>query len=173
MYAIIRTGGKQYRVAAGDVVRVEKLDVELGKSIEITDVLLISGDKTYVGKPTVAKAKVTAVVTQQFKDTKVLVFKKKRRKGYKKTRGHRQLITELFIQAITSPDGQSVTAESKPHVIDPATQAARKEKRAAAAKEVKAEGSVKTTRKAATKKVSKKKVATKKKVSKKKTSKKK
>jgi large subunit ribosomal protein L21 len=121
MYAIIKTGGKQYRVQAGDTVKVEKLEHELGSTFDITDVLFVDG---VFGEPTVKNAKVSVVVTQQNKDAKVLVFKKKRRKGYRRTRGHRQLFTELFVSGITSPNG-SVKAETKPIVIDPAKKAER------------------------------------------------
>ncbi len=121
MYAIIKTGGKQYRVQAGDTLKVEKLDKKLGSTFDITDVLFVDG---VFGEPTVKDAKVSVVVTQQAKDAKVLVFKKKRRKGYRKTRGHRQLFTELFISGITSPNG-SVKAETKAAVIDPAKKAER------------------------------------------------
>lgn len=122
MYAIIRTGGKQYRVQAGDVLKVEKLDRALGSEFDITDILFVDG---IIGEPTVKDAKVSVVVTEQAKDAKVLVFKKKRRKGYRKTRGHRQLFTKLFISSITSPKGTS-KADSKPAVVDPAKSAARK-----------------------------------------------
>lgn len=121
MYAIIKTGGKQYRVQAGDTVRVEKLDQKLGETFDITDVLFVDG---VFGEPNVKGAKVSVVVTQQAKDAKVLVFKKKRRKGYRRTRGHRQLFTDLFVAGITSPNG-SVKAETKAAVIDPAKKAER------------------------------------------------
>lgn len=127
MYAIIRTGGKQYRVQAGDVLKVEKLDRALGSEFDITDVLFVDG---IVGEPTVKNAKVSVVVTEQAKDAKVLVFKKKRRKGYRRTRGHRQLFTQLFVAAITSPNG-STKADTKPTVIDPAKTAERRAKYAA------------------------------------------
>lgn len=126
MYAIIRSGGKQYRVQAGDTVRVEKLNQELGSEINLNEVLLIGGqDKTFVGEPLVKNAKVTAVVTQQAKDAKIIVFKKKRRQGYRRTQGHRQLFTELFIKEITTPDGQSVKTDKKAQVVDPAKKAER------------------------------------------------
>ena len=119
MYAIFRSGGKQYTVKAGDVVRVEKLRQQLGAEIDLTDVLFVGGDKEYIGTPVVSNAKVKAVVTSQDKAPKVIVFKKKRRQGYRRMRGHRQLFTELFIKEITNPEGQSSKAESKPKVSDP------------------------------------------------------
>ena len=117
MYAIIRTGGKQYRVEPGEKLRVEKLDQKLGASFDITDVLLVGGQDTHVGTPTVAGAKVGVVVTQHDKFAKMLVFKKKRRKGYRRLKGHRQPYTELFVSYITSPSGTK-KAETKPQIID-------------------------------------------------------
>ncbi|MCI5168185.1 MAG: 50S ribosomal protein L21 [Candidatus Electrothrix sp. GM3_4] len=101
MYAIIRTGGKQYQVAAGDTLRVEKLQGEVGETVEIADVLLVAnGDDIRVGTPAVEGAKVVATIVEQGKAKKVLVFKKKKRKGYRVMRGHRQLFTALNIQEI-------------------------------------------------------------------------
>jgi large subunit ribosomal protein L21 len=103
MYAIIRTGGKQYQVAAGDTLRVEKLQGEVGDTVELADVLLIAdGDDVQVGKPVVEGAKVVAKIAEQGKAKKVLVFKKKKRKGYRVLRGHRQLFTALSIEEITA-----------------------------------------------------------------------
>lgn len=125
MYAIIRSGGKQYTVRAGDTVRVEKLPRELGSEFILDDVLLIGGEKIHVGEPTVKNAKVTVVVTQQAKAPKVIVFKKKRRQGYRRLHGHRQLFTELFVKTIQSPTGEVSEAEKVALVIDPAKKAAR------------------------------------------------
>lgn len=94
-YAIFQTGGKQYRVAVGDVVKVEKLDAT--GTVEFDQVLMV-GDK--VGTPTIAGAKVIADVLEQKRGAKVLVFKKKRRQNYRRTRGHRQYITVLKIKEI-------------------------------------------------------------------------
>lgn len=102
MYAIIQTGGKQYRVQEGDQIIVEKLAAKVGAKVTLDDVLLVHTDKgTIVGKPKVANAKVTAEVLDQDKGEKITVFKKKRRKGYKKKQGHRQLQTTLKITKIT------------------------------------------------------------------------
>lgn len=102
MYAIIRTGGKQYQVAAGEKLRVEKLAGEVGDTVELNDVLLVAaGDDVKIGRPVVDGAKVTARIVEQDKDKKVLVFKKKRRKGYKLRKGHRQPYTALEIKEIT------------------------------------------------------------------------
>ena len=103
MYAIIRTGGKQYQVAAGDTLRVEKLKGEVGDTVELSDVLLVAdGDEVKVGRPLVEGARVVAKIAEQGKAKKVLVFKKKKRKGYKVLRGHRQLFTALTIEEITA-----------------------------------------------------------------------
>jgi len=118
MYAIIKTGGKQYKVQAGDVLQVDKLDQDLGSEFKITEILMIGGDKSHVGTPTVKNASVTAVVTKQARGRKLLVFKKKRRQSYRKFATHKQHFTELFIKSITSPDGQTVKTDSTPDVRD-------------------------------------------------------
>jgi large subunit ribosomal protein L21 len=103
MYAIIRTGGKQYQVVAGDTLRVEKLQGEVGDTIEINDVLLVAdGDAIKVGQPLVDGAKVVAKIAEHGKAKKVLVFKKKKRKGYQKKNGHRQQFTALTIEEIAA-----------------------------------------------------------------------
>lgn len=100
-YAIIRTGGKQYRVAAGDQVTVEKLDGETGSEVVFSDVLLLAADgQVRVGTPTVAGARVVGTVVQQCRDKKVLVHKYRRRKNSRKTIGHRQYITRVRIATI-------------------------------------------------------------------------
>lgn len=103
MYAVIRTGAKQYRVQAGDVIKVELLDGENGKEITLDDVLLVAdGDKVLVGKPTVGGARVTAeVVEADKKAKKVIAFKFHRREGYHRTRGVRAHHTVLKIKEIT------------------------------------------------------------------------
>ena len=101
-YAVIQTGGKQYRVAEGDEIEVEKLDVEAGTDTEFSDVLLVSnGASLTIGEPVVVGAKVTAEVVEQFKDDKVIAFKFRRRKGYHRTVGHRRKLTKLKIKSIT------------------------------------------------------------------------
>jgi large subunit ribosomal protein L21 len=103
MYAIIRTGGKQYQVAAGDTLRVEKLRGEVGDTIEINDVLLVAdGEAVKVGQPLVDGAKVIAKIAEQGKAKKILVFKKKKRKGYQVKNGHRQQFTALTIEEIAA-----------------------------------------------------------------------
>ena len=101
MFAIIRTGGKQYRVASGDQITVERLIGEVGSEISLTDVLAIGGDSPIVGRPAVPNAAVSAKIVQQPRGTKVVVFKKKRRKNYRRKRGHRQELTVLKIGAIS------------------------------------------------------------------------
>lgn len=118
MYAIIKTGGKQYKVQAGDILQVEKLEQDLGAEFDISEVLMIGGDKSHVGTPTVKNAKVTAVVIKQARTRKVIVFKKKRRQGYRKFGTHKQNFTELFIKSITSPDGQTAKTENTYEVKD-------------------------------------------------------
>ncbi|MDH3330019.1 MAG: 50S ribosomal protein L21 [Desulfobulbaceae bacterium] len=103
MYAIIRTGGKQYQVAAGDTLRVEKLQGEIGDTVELSDVLLVAdGEDIKIGQPVVDGAKVVAKIAEQGKAKKVLVFKKKKRKGYQVKRGHRQQFTALKIEEISA-----------------------------------------------------------------------
>jgi large subunit ribosomal protein L21 len=103
MYAVIKTGGKQYRVAKNQVVIVERLDGEVGGTIELGEVLMLGGDSPVVGAPLVAGAKVTATVLEQGKGEKVIIFKKKRRKNYRRRNGHRQLQTVLRIADIHAP----------------------------------------------------------------------
>jgi len=102
LFAVIKSGGKQYKVSEGQIIKVETLPVDEGETVEITDVLLIdSGETVTVGKPTVESAVVQASVVEQGKDKKVLIFKKKRRKQYKRLRGHRQNYTALKIEKIS------------------------------------------------------------------------
>ena len=100
MYAIIKTGGKQYKVSEGDLVRVEKLPYEVGDTVEFDQVLLVSGDEVKVGSPVVENAKVTATVEDQNKDKKIVVFKYKPKKQYRKKHGHRQPYTLVKIDSI-------------------------------------------------------------------------
>ncbi|HEB50736.1 MAG TPA: 50S ribosomal protein L21 [Desulfobulbus sp.] len=103
MYAIIRTGGKQYQVAAGDTLRVEKLQGNVGDTVEIEDVLMVvDGESVRIGQPVVEGARVIARIAEQGKAKKVLVFKKKRRKGFQVKKGHRQQYTALTIEEISA-----------------------------------------------------------------------
>jgi large subunit ribosomal protein L21 len=95
------SGGKQYRVSEGDLIRVEKLEAELGAPVEFNDVLLVkTDDETYIGQPLVEGASVTGTLESQGKDDKILVFKYKKKKQYRRTRGHRQQHSEVRIEKI-------------------------------------------------------------------------
>jgi large subunit ribosomal protein L21 len=101
MFAIVKTGGKQYRVAPGDQIVVERLEGNVGAEISLDQVLAISnGDSGVIGRPTLADASVRAQIIQQPRGTKVIVFKKKRRKNYRRKHGHRQELTVLRIEEI-------------------------------------------------------------------------
>ena len=97
MYAIVATGGKQYKVAKGDVLDVEKLDAQPGDTVELPVLLLNDGEKTLVDAASLQDKKVTAEVVEQFKGEKVLVFKLKKRKRYHRAKGHRQSLTKLKV----------------------------------------------------------------------------
>lgn len=104
MYAVVVTGGKQYKVSEGDVIYVEKLDAEVESTVELDNILVVSKEsgETVFGKPLVDGAKVTAKVVAQGKAKKVLVFKYKRKKDYRKKQGHRQPFTKLQIEKINA-----------------------------------------------------------------------
>lgn len=102
MYAIIKTGGKQYKVSEGDLVRVEKLAYEVGETVDFDQVLLVSNDgELKVGSPIVEGAKVSATVEDQNKDIKIVVYKYKPKKQYRKKHGHRQPYTLVKINSIS------------------------------------------------------------------------
>jgi large subunit ribosomal protein L21 len=101
MYAVIETGGKQQRVSAGDVIRVERLEIDPGQPVSFERVLLLSDDGgVKIGTPTVSGAKVTGTVIDQARGAKVIIFKKIRTKQYRRTKGHRQYYTEVRIDSI-------------------------------------------------------------------------
>jgi len=103
MYAVIRTGGKQYRVSAGEALRVEKIDAQAGAEIVLDEVLMVGeGDDVTIGAPLIAGASVKATILSQGKGDKVRIFKMRRRKHYRKTQGHRQPYTEIRIDSISS-----------------------------------------------------------------------
>jgi len=115
MFAVIRTGGKQYRVAPNDIIEIEKIAGEPGDIVELGEVILLGGEggpKT--GSPTIAGALVAAEVLEQKRDDKVIVFKKKRRKGYRRTKGHRQMLTALRITEILTDGKKPSKAAAKP-----------------------------------------------------------
>ena len=101
MYAIVQTGGKQYRVESGTLVQVESLTGDMGGTVELSDVRLVHGDNgLIVGQPSVKGAKVTAEIVDQGRTRSIMVFKKQRRKNYRRTKGHRQSFTKLRITGI-------------------------------------------------------------------------
>jgi large subunit ribosomal protein L21 len=115
MFAVIRTGGKQYRVAPNDIIEIEKIAGEPGDIVELADVILLGGEggpKT--GTPTIAGASVAAEVIEQKRGDKIIVFKKKRRQGYRRTAGHRQLLTSVRITEILTDGKKPSKAAAKP-----------------------------------------------------------
>jgi len=114
MFAVIRTGGKQYRVAPNDIIKVERLAGEPGEIVELGEVLLLGGGDgaPQTGKPTIAGAAVAAEVLDHTRGDKILVFKKKRRKNYRRTKGHRQALTLLRITEILT-DGKKPSKVAK------------------------------------------------------------
>lgn len=103
MYAVIKTGGKQYKVEEGDRVQIEKLDAARGDTVTFDDVLFIGGDEEYkLGTPNLDGVTVDGKVVRQLRGKKIIVFKMKRRKGYRKKQGHRQNLTEVFITKINA-----------------------------------------------------------------------
>lgn len=100
MFAIIKTGGKQYKVSEGDVIKVEKIEAQSGDKIEFDQVLMVAGDDVKVGSPVVEGAKVSAEVLDQKKDKKVFIYKFKAKKNYRKKKGHRQPYTLVKIEKI-------------------------------------------------------------------------
>lgn len=111
MYAVIKTGGKQYKVANGDLVKIEKISGEEGSTVVFNEVLVL-GDK--VGTPLVSGASVTGLVVKQAKDKKVIVFKKKRRQNYRRKNGHRQEITLVKIMDVLGKTEKTSSAETAP-----------------------------------------------------------
>ena len=113
MYAVIKTGGKQYRVEPSDKLRVDKLSGEPGEMVDIKDVLIVGeGDKTQVGVPVLAGASVKLEVLEQTRNEKIVVFKKKRRQNYRRTHGHKQQVTVVRVAEIADGDGNKATAEA-------------------------------------------------------------
>jgi len=103
MFAVIQTGGKQYRVSQGDVITIEKLDGTTGDRIEIDSVLMVGdGDQVIIGQPHLSQARVVGTIVRQDRGPRILVYKHKRRKGYQKRQGHRQWLTWLRVTDITT-----------------------------------------------------------------------
>ena len=114
MFAVIKNGGKQYKVAKNDVIRVEKLDAEAGTSINLNEVLMVGDDKSQtVGVPLVDGASVSATVLEQMRDRKIIVFKKKRRQNYRRKNGHRQHLTVLRIDDIVAAGKKKAAPKKK------------------------------------------------------------
>jgi large subunit ribosomal protein L21 len=102
MYAVIKTGGKQYRVSAGDRLRVEKLEGAVGETVKFAEVLMLGGETVSIGTPLVSGANVSAEIVQQGLGKKIIVFKMRRRKRYRNKNGHRQPFTELRVTGINA-----------------------------------------------------------------------
>jgi large subunit ribosomal protein L21 len=102
MYAVIKTGGKQYRVSEGDRLRVEKLDGAIGDTVAFPEVLMLGGERVAIGMPLVSGASVSAEIVTQGFGKKIIVFKMRRRKRYRRKNGHRQPFTELKVKAISA-----------------------------------------------------------------------
>ncbi len=125
MYAIVKTGGKQYKVAPGDKINIEKLDVEVGETVELPVICVVDGEKVEADPAKAGATKVTATVLEQFKDQKQIFFKFKRRKNYRRLRGHRQQLTRIEIESVGTeraaqkPDDKAATsAETEENVED-------------------------------------------------------
>jgi large subunit ribosomal protein L21 len=115
MYAVVKTGGKQYRVAKNDVLTVEKLDGEAGAVVELEEVMAMNdGNGLTIGTPMIDGARVAATVLEQKKGDKVIIFKKKRRKNYRRTRGHRQQLTVIRISDILAKGQKAAAATAAP-----------------------------------------------------------
>jgi large subunit ribosomal protein L21 len=112
VYAVIKSGGKQYRVAEGEVLRVEKLEADSGSQVEFTDVLLVKTEtQTLIGQPLVEGAMVKGVIEGVGKSDKVLVFKYKKKKQYRRTRGHRQQFSTVRIESISVGGDESASTD--------------------------------------------------------------
>lgn len=148
MYAIVKTGGKQYKVALGDKLNVEKLPAEVGDKVELATICVVDGKDVIADPAKAAETKVQAVVVDQFKDKKVIVFKFKKRKNYKRKRGHRQNLTRIQIVQIGSEKYK-----------EPAKKAASKKEAGAKAAKAEKETAAKAEKKPAAKKAAPKKAA--------------
>ena len=148
MYAIVKTGGKQYKVALGDKLNVEKLPAEVGDKVELATICVVDGKDVIADPAKAAETKVQAVVVDQFKDKKVIVFKFKKRKNYKRKRGHRQNLTRIQIVQIGSEKYK-----------EPAKKAASKKEAGSQAAKAEKETAAKAEKKPAAKKAAPKKAA--------------
>ncbi len=165
MYAVVKTGGKQYRVSKDDVIIVEKLSADAGAAIELDEVLILdNGKETVVGKPLVDGARVAATVLDQTRGEKIIVFKKKRRKDYKRKKGHRQDLTVLRITEILASGQKASNTKASVDQIEAAPAKESPEKKAPEKKAPAKKAAAKKTpaKKAAAKKAPAKKAAAKK-----------
>lgn len=119
MFAVIRTGGKQYRVAAEDVIKVDRLDGEPGEIVQFGEVLVVGGDNVTLGAPTVAGASVAAEVLEQGRGRKVIAFKKRRRKNSRRKRGHRQDFTLVRVTEILTDGAKPGKKAKSEHMSGP------------------------------------------------------
>ena len=163
MYALVRTGGKQYRVAKDDTILVERIAADEGAEVILDDVVMLGdGDKVTIGTPRVEGAAVSATVVSQTRGPKIIIFRRKRRKNHRRTQGHRQDLTLLKINAIAE-DGKSLEPKMAPAKKAAAKKAAPKaEAKAAPTKAAAKKAAPKAEAKAAPKKAAAKKTATKK-----------
>ena len=139
MYAVVKTGGKQYRVAKDDVLTVEKLDGDAGAVVELENVLAMDDGKGLtIGTPMIDGARVAATVLEQKKGEKVLIFKKKRRKNYRRTKGHRQQLTVIRISDILAKGQKAAAAKAAPAADAPAAEVDAPAKKAPAKAKAKA-----------------------------------
>ena len=159
MYAVVKTGGKQYCVTKDDTILVEKLDADEGQTVTLSDVMLLGdGDKVTVGNPVVADASVEAQVVGQTRGPKIIIFRRKRRKNHRRTQGHRQDLTLLKITDINTSGKKAATPAKKAAAKAEAKSAAKKE--AAPAKKAAAKADAKpAVKKAAAKTTTAKKAA--------------
>ena len=156
MFAVLKTGGKQYKVASGDTLQVEKLAADAGETVQFNDILMLGGDKTVVGAPFVAGAAVQAEVVDQIKGDKVIHFVKRRRKhSSKRTKGHRQQLTMLRVTEILASGGDKSGVKAAVGAASVAAVAAAAPKKAAKKADPKAEAKAET-KKAAPKKAASK-----------------
>ncbi len=167
LYAIIETGGKQYRVAENDVLKIEKLDAEVGSVVQFDKVLVLAAENGMVrlGNPLVSGAKISAEVMEQKKDTKIIVFKKKRRHNYRRKNGHRQLITVVRILDVSGNGSVEKKTVAKKIILSKKveTESQNKEEISTKEKATKKQSSTSDTKKSASKTSSSKKKAAEKK----------
>ncbi len=123
MYAIVATGGKQYKVATGDIIEVEKLDAAPGESVVLDVIFVADGDKVITDADALGSAKVTVEVIEHFKGEKAIIFKFKKRKGYKRLKGHRQDLTRVKVTDVTAGAKKKATKKAEEPAVEAATDA--------------------------------------------------